>query len=255
MISQLEVGDEELLLFISDLHLCVSRPQTTTAFLDFLAGDARSAAYLFILGDLFEYWLGDDDDAPLAAEVAVQLERCHASGVRCFFMHGNRDFLLGERYARNAKLTLLQDPTRIIAGRHELLLMHGDALCTDDRAYQEFRAQVRSADWQRDFLARPLAQRRSLAGEARRQSESAKQEKAPGIMDANPQAVDSVLRENSYPILIHGHTHRIQHHSHLVDGRSCSRWVLPDWNDHAHYLSWRLGRAQFVERTPPAATG
>lgn len=251
MTERLRIGPEERLFFVSDLHLCETRRETTAAFFRFLAVEARAATRLFILGDLFEYWIGDDDDRALADAVAGRLRACSAAGTDCLFMHGNRDFLLGEAYAGAAALRLLADPTLVDLGTERLLLMHGDTLCTDDLGYQAFRRQVRDPAWQADFLARSPAERRAIAEGARRQSEEAKQGKQDEIMDANEDAIAEALRAFDYPVLIHGHTHRVRHHRRLVDGRPCSRWVLPDWHDRAHYLEWRAGEARFIELPPP----
>ena len=247
----LEIDGQEHLLFISDLHLCESRQPTTAAFFSFLDGPARAASRLFILGDLFEYWAGDDDDSPFAARVASRLRACADAGPQCLFMRGNRDFLVGEQFAARAGLALLDDPAMVLAGGHRLLLSHGDALCTDDLAYQQFRAQVRSNAWQSAFLAKPVAERRSIIDSARRESESAKKAKALAIMDANADAIASTLREHDYPTLIHGHTHRCARHRHTVDDHLCERWVLPDWHDCAHYLEWQAGSARFRRLARP----
>ncbi|MBI4756121.1 MAG: UDP-2,3-diacylglucosamine diphosphatase [Betaproteobacteria bacterium] len=223
-------------LFISDLHLCPSRPDLLRIFRDFLAGPARRAEALYILGDLFDYWIGDDDTDdpaanPQATEVATGLRSLREAGVPVYLMHGNRDFLIGERYCARAGVTLLPDPSVIDLCGRTTVLSHGDALCTEDTDYQEFRAKVRDPAWQRAFLARPLAQRRAEVEELRRASEAAKREKASEIMDASTTAIDDLLRSLGYPCLIHGHTHRPAHHEHKVDGHRCERWVLADWRD------------------------
>ncbi len=226
-------------LFISDLHLAEERPDTTAAFLAFLAGPARGVPALYILGDLFEYWAGDDDgDAPLNRRVADALRELAASGSRICFIAGNRDFLLGEAYAAQAGMHLLPDPCLLRIGTREILLSHGDALCVDDVAYQSYRRQVRDPAWQAAFLARPLAERKAFIDSLRSRSEAAKQEKAMAIMDVSAPAVDALLREHGYPTLIHGHTHRPARHQHRVDGRACERWVLADWHGTAPYLAF-----------------
>jgi UDP-2,3-diacylglucosamine hydrolase len=226
-------------LFISDLHLAAERPRTTLAFTRFVHGSAREAAALYILGDLFECWAGDDDgDAPFNREIVALLGKLAATGTAVFFVAGNRDLLIGESFARAAGLTLLPDPTLIEAGGHRILLSHGDALCTDDHAYQGFRRQVRDPLWQARFLAQPLATRKELIAQLRGQSEMAKQEKAMALMDVNADAVAASLRAHGYPTLIHGHTHRPTRHEHFVDGRACTRHVLADWHDHPSWLSF-----------------
>lgn len=220
-------------LFISDLHLCPSRPAVNTLFFRFLADEAPRADALYILGDLFEYWIGDDDMASsLNAEVVTALRALSDTGTRVFFMHGNRDFLIGPAFAEAARLTLLPDPTVIELHGQRVLLMHGDTLCTDDTDYQRFRAMVRDPVWQAAFLARPLADRRTEVEAMRSRSEASKREKPMAIMDVSPRAVEDVLRIFAYPpLLIHGHTHRPAHHEVVVDGHNCARRVLADWHD------------------------
>lgn len=181
-------------LFISDLHLCPSRPQIGRLFFDFLSGPAREADALYILGDLFEHWAGDDDlDDPSNAEVCVALQALSASGVALFFMAGNRDFLCGETFAKAAGLKLLPDPALIEIAGTATLLMHGDTLCTDDDAYQAFRAEVRSPEWRQAFLTLPLDRRKARIEALRRESEAQKRVKPTDIMDANPGAVLQTL--------------------------------------------------------------
>lgn len=234
-------------LFISDLHLCPTRPATTRAFFDFLRGPARECAALYILGDLFEYWAGDDDaDHTLNREAARSLAQLAEAGPRLHFMAGNRDFLLGRDYAALSRLTLLDDPTLIEIEGTPTLLMHGDTLCTDDTAYLEFRATVRDPQWMSAFLARPLAQRKATIEELRRRSEAEKRTKPMEIMDANDEAIARALRRYGYPRLIHGHTHRPAHHEHTVDGHRCERWVLADWYGRGGYLACDAGGCRSV---------
>ena len=224
-------------LFVSDLHLCPSRPTIHRLFLDFLSGPARGAEALYILGDLFEYWAGDDDlPDPFNASIATALAACVTSGVKMFFMRGNRDFLVGERFAGAAGVTLLADPTLIDLRGQPTLLTHGDDLCTDDTAYQDFRRKVRAPAWIDDFLAQPLRERKREIARLRALSETEKKKKPAAIMDVNAGAVADLLRRHGYPRLIHGHTHRPAQHEHLVDGRRCERWVLADWYEHGSYL-------------------
>ncbi len=223
--------------FISDLHLAVDRPQGTETLLSFLAGAARQAEQLFILGDLFEYWIGDEALAePMPSQVAAALRELAADGTAVSFMHGNRDFLIGEQFAQAAGLRLLPDPFPLSLYGTPTLLMHGDTLCTDDTEYMEFRKVVRNPAWQAEFLAKPLAERIKLAQAARTESEHAKQVKSMEIMDVSTDAVEAVLRDHRYPRLIHGHTHRPATHHHLVDGHRCERIVLSDWYDRGSYL-------------------
>lgn len=233
-------------LFISDLHLCPTRPEIRRIFLDFLAGPARQAQSLYILGDLFEYWAGDDDlGDPFNAETCAALRGLADAGTAVCFMAGNRDFLAGDAFALATGMTLLDEPSLVDIEGTPTLLMHGDTLCTDDEAYLRFRAQVRSAEWRRGFLALPLAERKARIEALRRESEAQKRTKPMEIMDVNPEAVARALRVHGCARLIHGHTHRPACHSLEVDGRPCQRWVLPDWYEHGGYLScekgdWRL---------------
>lgn len=223
-------------LFVSDLHLCSSRPASTTLFEKFLR-DAQAAQALYILGDLFEYWAGDDDlDDAFHRTLIAQIKTVADGGVQVFLLHGNRDFLIGENFLSASAVTLLPDPSLINLYGTPTLLMHGDTLCTDDVAYQHFRAEVRDPDWQTQFLATPLATRKAQIAALRQQSQAAKAEKSAEIMDTHPTAVADVLRAYGYPRLIHGHTHRPALHHESVDGHVCERWVLPDWYAGGGYL-------------------
>lgn len=217
------------LLFASDLHLCDADPATVASFLAFLSGPARDAAALYLLGDVFEYWAGDDDDDALPRRIAAALSELEASGVPVYLLHGNRDFLLGQDFAARAGLTLLPDPTPIDAYGRLLLLSHGDQLCTDDKPYQAFRRTVRDPAWQAAFLARPLAERRAEIARIRQASEAAKREKPVEIMDVNQEAVGRLLADHPGHHLVHGHTHRPARHQHEVQHALRQRWVLPDW--------------------------
>lgn len=238
-----------MILFISDLHLSVQAPGATRLLLDFLAGRARQAEALYILGDLFEAWPGDDaiaaggdaDDRHNAAIVAA-LRALADHGVALNVMHGNRDFLLGERFAEMTGARLLPDPHTLSLPAWQFVLSHGDALCTDDVDYQAFRRQVRDPGWRDAFLAKPLAERKAIAAALRRQSEAAKREKhdqAAYLMDLNPGATEDFLRAHGYATFIHGHTHRPAMHDHIVDGIHVERWVLADWReDRGECLAW-----------------
>ncbi|MFV0277321.1 MAG: UDP-2,3-diacylglucosamine diphosphatase [Parahaliea sp.] len=218
--------------FISDLHLDPARPAVTQALADFLAA-RRDARALYILGDFFEAWIGDDDDAPLVGEVAGLLARYRAAGPELYLMPGNRDFLLGEAFATRCGATLLPDPSVIDLYGRRALLMHGDSLCTGDSAYQQFRAMARSPAWQAEVLARPLAERRALAAQLRGMSQDANSNKAEDIMDVSPPEVEKTLVDNGVELLIHGHTHRPQRHSQ----QHGERWVLGDWHVHAWVIN------------------
>lgn len=230
-------------LFISDLHLSDDHPGTVAAFIDFLGGPARQAGSLFILGDLFEYWAGDDDlDDTLNRHVADALRVLAETGTEIYFITGNRDLLAGAGLASASGMRLLPDPAVVRLGAAadapRVLLSHGDLLCTDDLAYQAYRRQVRDPAWQAGFLAQPLAARKAFIESLRKQSEDAKRDKAMTIMDANPDAIAGLLREHGYPTLIHGHTHRPACHRHEIDGHSCTRWVLADWHGTARWLAY-----------------
>ncbi|MFN7087162.1 MAG: UDP-2,3-diacylglucosamine diphosphatase [Burkholderiales bacterium] len=224
-------------LFISDLHLSAERPHVNRQFFDFIAHTAPRAAALYILGDLFEYWAGDDDfDDPLNAAVADALKNLSAGGTALFFMHGNRDLLAGEEFGRRCGAKLIADPVLLDLYGVRTLGMHGDTLCTDDTEYQQFRAYARNPDNQKIFLAQPLQARKQQMLALRARSEQTKQTKSGEIMDVAPAAVERVLREYGYPRLIHGHTHRPARHVHVVDGHECERWVLNDWYARGGYL-------------------
>jgi len=217
-------------LFISDLHLCVENTQSTQVFLRFAQQHAPQAEALYILGDLFEYWAGDDDlDDPHHQQIIGALHTLSINGTRIFIMHGNRDFLMAQQLATACGATLLADPTLLNLYGTPTLLTHGDLLCTDDTAYQTYRQQVQSVAWQQQFLAQPLAQRKAFIEQVRARSEREKKTKHSEIMDVNADAVADMLRQHGYPRLIHGHTHRLNLHEHLVDGKPCQRWVLGDW--------------------------
>lgn len=224
-------------LLLSDVHLSEERPAQVERFLEVLAGPARGAQALYLLGDVFEVWVGDDDvDAPLPARVIAALRGLSDAGTRILLTVGNRDFLLGARFAARAGLTLLDDPVCLDLHGTPTILMHGDLLCTDDTAYLAFRAQVRDPAWQSQFLAQPLPVRHQIARGATAESGRAKAQKSEQIMDVTESAVAEVFRRFGCDRLIHGHTHRPGYHHHAVDGRDCERWVLPDWYSAGGYL-------------------
>jgi len=217
-------------LFISDLHLEDSRPQMTELLLRFLDGAARDADALYILGDLFEYWIGDDALSPTAELVARGTKQLVDSGVPCFFMHGNRDFLLGSDYAHRSGMEILPEKVVLDLYGTPTLLLHGDTLCTDDVEYQSFRRQVRDPGWQAAFLAQPVADRLMVAQQARDASKQHTSTAGMGIMDVNLDTVVCAFREQGVRQMIHGHTHRPASHQHdLGDGDRGSRIVLADW--------------------------
>jgi UDP-2,3-diacylglucosamine hydrolase len=224
-------------LLAADLHLASDRPAMADRFRRFLANEARAASALYLLGDVFEYWVGDDDaDDPLYASVLADLAALARAGIEVYFLRGNRDFLFGPAAAERSGIRLLAEPALIDLDGERTLLMHGDTLCTDDRSYQRYRAIARNGIVQRAFLALPRSARRAFAQGLRHTSDAHTQRKQPTIMDVNAAAVEAALRAHGYPRLIHGHTHRPARHEHLVDGRACVRWVLPDWYERGGYL-------------------
>ncbi|HEY2677054.1 MAG TPA: UDP-2,3-diacylglucosamine diphosphatase [Steroidobacteraceae bacterium] len=225
-------------LFISDLHIDASHPPIIERFLKFLQGEARDAAALYILGDLFESWIGDDAPDEAQSAAIAGLNALTAGGVPCFVMHGNRDFLLAERFCAMSGAQLLPDPLIVNLYGEPVLVMHGDALCTDDRAYQRLRATVRDPDWQRTFLALSIDQRRTLAGAARAGSRAHTATVMNTITDVNADSVAAALRGAGTATLLHGHTHRPAVHSLQVDGKPRTRIVLGDWYDHGSVLRW-----------------
>jgi UDP-2,3-diacylglucosamine hydrolase len=233
-------------LFISDLHLDASRPDITAQFLQFLSTEARAADALYILGDLFESWVGDDaaDAAQSAAIAGLHLLTSH--GVPSFVMHGNRDFLLARQFCHMSGAELLPDPLIVTLYGEPVLVMHGDALCTDDRAYQRLRATVRDGDWQRQFLALSIAARRALAGAARVGSQAHTAAMEYAITDVNADSVAMALRSAGTATLLHGHTHRPAIHALQVDGRPCTRIVLGDWYDQGSLLRWDRGGPELL---------
>ncbi|MBL8250414.1 MAG: UDP-2,3-diacylglucosamine diphosphatase [Candidatus Competibacter sp.] len=224
--------------FISDLHLDPARPAITAQFLAFLKQQPAKIERLYVLGDLFEAWIGDDDGAELGLRVIGALRELTDAGLPVFFMHGNRDFLIGERFAAAAGVRLLPETEIVELYGEAVLLLHGDTLCTDDVEYQAFRAQVRDPAWQARILALPLDQRRALAGQLRETSRQAMQQKATDIMDVNPAAVDQALRACGVWRMIHGHTHRPAIHDWTLDGRLARRAVLGDWDGSTAAILW-----------------
>ncbi len=221
---------ETVALFISDLHLQETSPATTALFLSFLEQHAPQARQLYLLGDLFEYWAGDDDMAtPYLRRIVDALHAASSAGLQIFWMAGNRDFLVGADFVRAAGMTGLPDPYVAQIAGIRVALAHGDAQCTDDRDYQAFRAQVRSPQWQQAFLAQPLASRKAIIEGMRTGSREAQRGKAMDIMDVNPAAISAVFDETGAALLIHGHTHRPAVHRH----GSRLRYVLPDWDGDA----------------------
>jgi UDP-2,3-diacylglucosamine hydrolase len=233
-------------LFVSDLHLDAGSPAANERFLRFLDQEASRARVLYILGDLFEAWIGDDDPDPVKGRLCDGLRQLTARGVPCFVLHGNRDFLLGDRFAARTGCQLLPDPVIATFEDEPVLLTHGDALCVDDHPYQELRTTVRAPVWQRRFLTLPLATRELLAGQARRGSQAHTARTIPYVMDVNEAAVDAVWRTGVSRI-IHGHTHRPGIHKATFDGRAVERIVLGAWYEQGSYLVRDDGRYELRE--------
>ena len=225
-------------LFASDLHLDPARPETTAQFLQLLEGPARDAAALYLLGDLFEVWLGDDAPDPLGQQVAAALRGLAQRGIAIFLMQGNRDVLLGDRYCEEAGATFLPDPTLLTIGGRRVLLTHGDALCTDDGSYQRLRSLLRDPQVRKGLLALPFDRRRALAEEARAGSRDHLAQADEYITDVNPQAVAHAMRGAGVDLLLHGHTHRPAVHRFELDGRPHTRIVLGDWSRGPSVLRW-----------------
>ncbi len=225
-------------LLISDLHLCASRPHITIAFLYFLENTASKASALYILGDLFEYWAGDDilEDS-FYQPIISTLKRVADQGVKLYIMHGNRDFLISDDFSKATGMVLLKDPSKINLHGKTTLLSHGDSLCTDDLEYQKFKQQVRDKKWQENFLSQTLLVRKNQIEAIRTRSTHEKSQKPMHIMDANQSAIDALLKAHHYPeLLIHGHTHRPNQHHIKLDGHTITRWVLGDWYEQGSYL-------------------
>ncbi|KRW83167.1 UDP-2,3-diacylglucosamine diphosphatase [Marinobacter sp. P4B1] len=237
-------------LFISDLHLEESRPDITGAFLGFLKTHAMGVEQLYILGDFFEAWIGDDERTPLQEQVAAALREVRDSGTEIFLMHGNRDFLIGNDYCERAGATLLDDPTVVDLYGTPALLMHGDSLCTADVEYQKFRANMRNPQMQKMMLARPLEDRQQMARQLRQMSMAKNQGKAEDIMDVTPEEVVKELEHHGVQLMIHGHTHRPAIHDLEANGEPAWRIVLGDWDTHVWWLEARSGQEPELKKVP-----
>ncbi|MEY2855388.1 MAG: UDP-2,3-diacylglucosamine diphosphatase [Pseudomonadota bacterium] len=241
------------LLFVSDLHLDAAAPDAIAQFMAFLEGEARQATALYILGDLFESWIGDDDDEPARSRVCEALRRFTRDGHPCFVMCGNRDFLLGTGFEARTGCRLLPDPVLLEWGAVRALVSHGDPLCTADHSYQEFRTLVRDVRWQHGYLSLPLATRRLLAAAARSGSRAHTTRTRPYIMDVAPAAVEAAFRVADTNLLIHGHTHRPDVHVLKLDGRERTRIVLGDWYDQGSVLRLRADGSHELHSLPRQA--
>ena len=223
------------ILLISDLHLEHDRPDIAAALFAFLEKNSASCSALYILGDLFEVWIGDDDASELSTAVANALKSFHEAGTDIFILHGNRDFLLGDSYAASCGATLIDDSTVIDTPIGPALVLHGDDLCSDDVDYIKFRNTVRKKSWKQDFLSKNLAERRAFAYQARQQSQQATSTKKNAIMDVNATSVEQRLRETQQRLMIHGHTHRPQVHELKLGEEKAQRVVLGDWDSHGWF--------------------
>lgn len=237
-------------LFISDLHLEESRPDITRAFLAFLDEKATGVESLYILGDFFEAWIGDDERTPLQEQVAGALRQLSDSGTRVFLMHGNRDFLIGEDFCARAGATLLDDPTVIDLYGSPTLLMHGDSLCTADVEYQKFRANMRNPQWQQMILQRPLKDRQQMARQLREISMAKNQGKEEFIMDVTPEEVVKDMEHHGVQRMIHGHTHRPAVHELIANGQPAQRIVLGDWDQNVWWLEARPDEEPALKKQP-----
>lgn len=225
-------------LFISDLHLEAGQPAIGEQFVSFLANDARQAEALYILGDLFDAWLGDDDPNPYYGEMKSAMRDLADTGVPTFFMHGNRDFMIGEQFAAETGVTILSDPVVVALYGQNVVLSHGDALCTDDVHYQKVRAMTRDPDWQSMMRAKSLQERIALAAEARKESMARGASLSDEIMDVNQDAVAATLREHGVDVMLHGHTHRPAIHEIDLGDRTATRIVLGDWYEQGSVVRW-----------------
>ena len=237
--------------FISDLHLDESKPKTTKLFQTFIKQIIKenvNDTEVYILGDLFESWIGDDYDNPFHDEIKLLLTSMSNSGVKVFFLFGNRDFLIGETFLSETGIELLDDPALLTINEKRVLITHGDQMCLDDHDYQNFRAMVRNPEWQQDFLSFPISKRLKIAGEAKDASKQSKLEKVIEIMDVNEKAVAAIFNEHQIDLMIHGHTHRPMKHEIVLDGKAYYRYVLGDWaKDSAIIIDWSNDSPQFID--------
>lgn len=241
-------------LFISDLHLDPSRPAITECFFELLKRQGGTAEALYILGDLFETWIGDDDPEPLWQQIIQALSKCTGAGTPVYFMRGNRDFLIGEQFRWESGCQLLDDPTVVDLYDRHILLMHGDLLCSDDTEYQLLRKQVRDPRWQEDILKLSVEKRRGLARQAREQSASSILGKSDDIMDVNQHTVEHYMQASNADLLIHGHTHRPGIHTLTISGQAAQRVVLGDWFRHGSLLLLDKDRMDLLELPCPTHT-
>lgn len=234
-------------LFVSDLHLDASRPDIADQFVEFLDAEAMHADELYILGDLFESWIGDDDPNEHYAWVKQSLRQLTKQGVPVFFMHGNRDFMIGDEFAAEAGVKILPDPHIAEFHGEKVLLSHGDAYCTDDHEYQAVRKMTRDPAWQAMMRQKSIDERRAFAAKARDDSLSRGEQMDDAIMDVNQQAIERALRDAGVKLMLHGHTHRPAVHEFELDGRPATRIVLGDWFDQGSVVRWDQKGPKLVE--------
>ncbi len=232
--------------FISDLHLEPAQKAITDGFLSFL--DAlNDAEALYILGDFFEVWIGDDYSNEYIELINQALQKCAAKGTKIYFMHGNRDFLVGQAWCDNAQCELLDETKLITLGNESILLMHGDSLCTDDIEYMKARVMLRNPQWQDQLLAKSIPERIEFAKQVRNESKESQKGKSYDIMDVNQEAVDHALSEANCATMIHGHTHRPDIHHWEFEGENRTRYVLGDWDNKGWFIKWQAGEALKLE--------
>jgi UDP-2,3-diacylglucosamine hydrolase len=241
----------KIIHLISDLHLSEDQPHLLALFEHYMQNIAPKSQQLYVLGDFFEIWVGDDFSSPLIDKVIALFQQYSANHGELFIMHGNRDFLIGQDFANECGAELIEEPYKLIWQDKKITLMHGDILCTDDTAYQEFRTMVRTPQWQQQFLAASIEQRLEIAGGIKQKSKDAQKEKQAEIMDVNSEAVIKCIDDNQCDWLIHGHTHREgQHQITLANGTSPTRIVLSDWRECGHYIELSEGdfSSQYFEQ-------
>jgi len=232
--------------FISDLHLEPAQKAITDGFLSFI-DSLNDAEALYILGDFFEVWMGDDYSNDYIELINQTLRKCAAKGTKIYFMHGNRDFLIGQAWCKNTNCELLEESKLITLGDESILLMHGDSLCTDDIDYMKARIMLRNPQWQQQFLAQSIPERIEFAKQARSESKESQQGKSYDIMDVNQTAVDEALSSANCSTLIHGHTHRPNIHNWNFEGQERIRYVLGDWGDKGWYIKWQENKDLILE--------
>ena len=231
------------IFFISDLHLEQNKPHLTKAFENFINSKVNSHDELFILGDFFEQWIGDDNEDNFIKGIKNILKLKTTEGLKIYFMHGNRDFLIGDKFCKDVGAKLLKDPFIFNLNGKKIMLMHGDSLCTDDKDYQEFRNLVRNKDWQKDFLSKDLKERKEVAKSLREISSLENKTKDEAIMDVNQDEVLRIIENHSIDVLIHGHTHR----PYIHDENGVPRMVLGDWGDFLWFIETSKGDLNLVK--------